>query len=61
MTWRWRLRSLLPQRQIEHDLDDELQSHLEMRAAEVGESEALRRFGNPTLIRESVRDRHGEP
>src|SRR2546423_1160704 len=58
MTWRWKLRSLLPQRRLERDLDDELQTHLEMRAADIGDAEALRRFGNTALIRESVRDRH---
>jgi len=58
MTWSWRIRSLFRHRQLERDLDDELQSHLEMRSAEVGPSEALRRFGNTGLIRESMRDTH---
>jgi putative ABC transport system permease protein len=58
MTWRWRLRSVLSHRQLERDLDDELRSHLEMRADEVGQPEALRRFGNPALIRETMRDTH---
>jgi predicted permease len=67
MTWRWRLRSLAARRATERDLDDELRSHIEMRAAELrasgmSEAEALlearRRFGNPAAVREQSRDIH---
>jgi hypothetical protein len=49
---------------LDHDLDDELRSHLEMRAAdnvtagmsaEEARFAAQRRFGNSTLIKEDTR------
>lgn len=67
MTWRWRLRSLARRRGTERDLDDELHSHIEMRASELraggmAEPEALREarrlFGNQAAVRESARDIH---
>ena len=67
MTWRWRLRSLTTRRGVERDLDDELRSHIEMRAAElrahgVCQADALREarrmFGNQAAVRESARDFH---
>lgn len=67
MTWLWRIRSLISRRAIERDLDDELLSHLELRAAELRAQgldepgawrEARRRFGNAAAIRERARDFH---
>lgn len=59
-----RLKGLLQIQRLEHDLDDELLSHLEMRtednlAAEMSPEEARydaqRRFGNSTLLKEQTR------
>jgi MacB-like periplasmic core domain len=60
-----RLRSMLRRERLDHDLDDELRSHLEMRAADnlaAGMSpdearyEAQKRFGNTTLLKEDARN-----
>src|SRR5262245_5119298 len=62
---RLRLRCFLRRRQLERDLEDELQFHLEMRAlrnreaglsAEEATDAARRRFGNPVWWKESIRD-----
>jgi len=62
------MRSLLRRSKLEHDLDDELRFHLEMKIEEniasgMGPDEAryaaLRAFGNPGLKREETRDMWG--
>jgi putative ABC transport system permease protein len=62
---RLRMRGFLRRRQLERDLEDELQFHLEMRAlrnreaglsAEEAMDAARRRFGNPVWWKESIRD-----
>ncbi len=62
-----RLASVFRSRKLDQDLEDELRSHLEMRAEDnidAGMSEdearreAARRFGNPTLIHEHARQTH---
>ena len=67
MTWRWRLRSLLPGKRLERDLDEELAAHIEMRTSELqaeglsseeARAEAVRRFGNTVQLRERTRDRN---
>ena len=64
MSWLSRLKSLLQVQRLEHDLDDELLSHIEMRTEDnlaVGMSpeearyDAQRRFGNLTLLKEETR------
>ena len=59
-----RLRGMLRRDRLDHDLDEELRSHLEMRAADnvaAGMSprearyEAQKRFGNTTLLKEDTR------
>jgi len=59
-----RLRGMLRREQLDHDLDEELRSHIEMRAADntaAGMSpqqaryEAQKRFGNTTLLKEDTR------
>lgn len=59
-----RLKGLLQIRRLERDLDDELRSHIEMRAAdnvtagmspEEARYDAQRRFGNSTLLKEDTR------
>lgn len=52
-----RARTLWRRRQLDRDLQDELQFHQEMQAAETGDTAAARRqFGNPTLLKEACRD-----
>jgi putative ABC transport system permease protein len=62
---RLRLRGFLRRRQLDRDLEDELQFHLKMRAlrnreagmsAEEAMEAARRRFGNPVWWKESIRD-----
>jgi len=59
-----RLKGLLQMRRLERDLDEELRSHIEMRAADNMASgmspqearhDAQRRFGNSTLLKEDTR------
>ncbi|HKW63542.1 MAG TPA: ABC transporter permease [Candidatus Acidoferrum sp.] len=59
-----RLKGLLQIRRLEHDLDEELRSHVEMRSAdnvaagmspEEARYDAQRRFGNSTLLKEDTR------
>lgn len=59
-----RLKGLLRIRRLERDLDDELRSHIEMRAADnmaagmlpqEARYDAQRRFGNSTLLKEDTR------
>jgi predicted permease len=51
-----RLRTLWRRSQLDRDLEDELSFHLAMTAQETGDvSEARRRVGNPTLLKETVR------
>jgi len=59
-----RISSVFRSHKLDQELDDELRSHLEMRAAdnmsagmsaEEAQLEARRRFGNPALIKESTR------
>jgi len=59
-----RIARVFRSQKLDQDLDDELRSHLEMRAAdnmkagmsaEEAQLEARRRFGNPALIKESTR------
>lgn len=63
-----RLRGVLRRRRIEADLEEELRDHLDREverhlAARVPAAEARRRarlrFGEPDLVKESVRDEHG--
>ena len=58
-----RLSALMKQSRVEREIDEELQSHLEMRAAdnmaqgmtkEEASRDARRRFGNPVAVKESV-------
>jgi putative ABC transport system permease protein len=60
-----RLRAMLTRERLDRDLDDELRSHLEMRAAdnlaagmspEQARQEAQKRFGNTTLLKQETRD-----
>jgi putative ABC transport system permease protein len=64
MSWLTRLRGTLRREQLDQELDEELRSHLEMRAAgnfasgmppEEARNEARRSFGNTTLIKEDAR------
>jgi len=59
-----RIARVFRSQKLDQDLDDELRSHMEMRAAdnmkagmsaEEAQLEARRRFGNPALIKESTR------
>ena len=58
-----RLSALMKQSSVEREIDEELQSHLEMRAAdnvvrgmtkEEASRDARLRFGNPAVVKESV-------
>jgi putative ABC transport system permease protein len=62
-----RLVSLVRQRRLDRDLQDEIRAHLEMRAEdnvaegmaeEDARHDAMRRFGNPALIEEATRAEH---
>jgi len=62
-----RFTALFRGHKLDHDLDEELRSHLEMRAennvaegmsAEDARQDAVRRFGNPTRIKEATRVEH---
>ena len=64
MSWFSRLRRMLQGDRLEKDLDEELRSHLDMRAAdnvaagmtpEEAGREARRRFGNVTELKEDTR------
>ncbi len=64
--WLKRLSATINSRNLDDDLDDELRFHLEQRTdqliaqgmdPEEARREALRRFGNRTLVKESARDR----
>jgi len=52
--WR-RLQYLFQRKQHEQDLADEMRLHLDLRAADAGESAARRRFGNVTRMHEASR------
>jgi hypothetical protein len=65
VSWIARLRGLLRRDRLDRDLDDELRSHVEMRAADnmaAGMSasearyDAQRRFGNTTRMKEETRE-----
>jgi predicted permease len=47
-----KIKALVRRRRLDEDLEDELAFHLAMKA----ERESDRRFGNPTLVKETVRD-----
>ena len=53
-----RLRALLLRRKLDRDLEAEIEFHLAERARRAGIDplEASRRFGSPTLVKETVRD-----
>ena len=53
-----RLRALLLRRRLDRDLEAEIEFHLSERARRAGIDplEARRRFGSPTLVKETVRD-----
>jgi len=60
-----RLKALWKRRQLEQDLDDELDFHLSMRAQRLAgegvapaeaQAQARRRLGNPGLLRETCRE-----
>src|SRR5689334_16669208 len=53
---RLRLRALIARRRLDRDLEDELAFHLGARAENTGIDEARRRFGNPTVVKETCRD-----
>jgi predicted permease len=64
MSWSSRLRGMLRMKQLDRDLDEELNAHIEMRAAdnmsgglsaEEARYDARRRFGNSTLMKEDTR------
>jgi putative ABC transport system permease protein len=64
MSWLSRLRGMLQQARLGKDLDDELRSHIEMRATdntaagmtpEEAGYDARRRFGNVSLLKEDTR------
>jgi predicted permease len=55
---RARIKALWRRKQLDRDLEDELQFHLDMQArAGAGEREARRQFGNLARVRESCRER----
>jgi predicted permease len=65
MSWIRRLRDSLRRNHLEHQLDEELQFHIEMRteefvaegmAPEQARRRAVRLFGNPLLLKERTRD-----
>ncbi|MGB2900213.1 MAG: ABC transporter permease [Candidatus Acidiferrum sp.] len=65
MSWIARLRGMLRRERLDHDLDEELRSHIEMRAAdnlaagmspEAARHEAQKRFGNTALLKEDTRN-----
>src|SRR5207245_2101612 len=69
-TFLQRLVALFRRRQLEHDLDEELRSHLEMAvelnlrkgmSAEEARHEALKSFGGVEQAKENYRDRRGLP
>src|ERR1700733_6853980 len=52
-----KLQALWRRRRLDHDLEDELRFHLEMKAEETGDrGEAQRRVGNATRLKEVCRD-----
>lgn len=52
-----RFQFFLQQRRGDRELQEEMEFHLQMRAAEAGDPDATRRaFGNPTELRERSRD-----
>ena len=53
---RLRLRALLHRRRLERDLEDELAFHLATAADRSSSLEARQRFGNPTYVKENLRD-----
>jgi predicted permease len=56
----WRtLQCLVRRSRLEHELDEEMRFHLEMRAADDSEHAARRRFGNITLWKEVSREMWG--
>lgn len=54
-----RLRALLNRGRLDRELAEEMNSHLEMLAGEVGTGAARRQFGNPTLLGETSRELWG--
>src|SRR5689334_16021802 len=54
-----RLRGLLHRPRLDRELAEEMNSHLEMLAREMGSSAARRQFGNPTRLHESSREMWG--
>src|ERR1041385_554903 len=67
MSWLNRLALVFRRRELDHDLEEELRSHLEMRAEdsisagmskEEAELDARRRFGNQALLMEETRRTH---
>jgi hypothetical protein len=54
-----RLRVLLHRGRLDRELAEEMNSHLEMLAEEVGNCAARRQFGNPTLLHETSREMWG--
>ena len=56
--WR-RLLFLFRRRQFDRDLEEEMRSHLEMKACDIGPAAARRRFGNAALLQEMSREAWG--
>jgi hypothetical protein len=56
--WR-RLLFLFRRRQFDHDLEDEMRFHLEMKSRESGMSAARGQFGNSARLQEDCRDAWG--
>ena len=55
---RARINALCHRQQLDRDLEDELQFHLDMQAqAGAGQREARRQFGNVTSLKEACRER----
>ena len=70
MSWIRRVRYSFQKQRLEENLDDELQFHIEMRtqefvaagmAPEEARRQALKQFGNSTLLRERTRDMDTHP
>ena len=56
--WR-RLMFLLRWRRFDAELEDEMRHHLEMKAADMGRGDAVRRFGNAAFLKDQSRDAWG--
>jgi putative ABC transport system permease protein len=53
---RYRFRALIHRRRLDRDLEGEIAFHLATRAEKLGSAAARRNFGNPTIVKETMRD-----